>query len=1178
MLRVLLRLLIGLGWVALCAGLPGWAVAATPWGPAQWVWDTPAGGTDSNNDPRYMRYAFDLPAAPTKAEVVVSVDNVYELLVNGEKIGGHTAWAEPKHWDIAKQLHPGKNVVALVAKNDGGSAGAIVWGEITLPDKKTIELASGPKWRVSLEAAQGWNKPEFDDLAWSPAAVLGPSNMPPWNLGGGGGSQGPKDGKAPPSKPFQDADKELADFIVEPDFKVELVAGEPLVVNPVSLALDEKGRIYYGESHTYRWGPQGSPYPKPTNPIVLLDPLPDGKGYQRVVVAEGFDDPVMGLLVRDGKLWATSTNFLYLFDIDDQGHTSNRRTMLLDKEKAWNPFGMFVLEWGPDGMVYMSVGNHNIDIGGPNNRVTSRGGSGIVVRMKPDGSDMERMVQGLRVPYSFEYDPFGQLWLLSNGEGNPNRFVRVIEGVDYHCYSRGNADGAWLAGNHPLAPPCFELPGGANTQLLHYYGAAFPLSWQGNQFLVNWGRHGFPSANHTIYRYVPDERGNIVDMQSWLTSSDPHFRPTAILLAPDGNMLVADWYGSDDENDKTGRIWKVSYVGNEPTGKTESIRPEQWTDLAFAIASLGSAYELRRELAMQALVARGQDAIAPLAKTATGGSPLGSAEALWTLTRIGTPEALAELAAGTENSDWRVRRLALRLMRRFGVPQADAVAAKLAVDSDPAVKLEAALTRSKPADRLHDLVAALNAGAAEDAHLRYEAAWHVAANADDKVFGTLLSSADPNVRLAGLIAIDVALWEKFDSRSFAEQALATALANPGEVDPMLLIKLADMNRSPALVAPLQALIARPGVSTDLAVHAILLLRTLAPAGANNLGDQAGANLLAAMRTGRVPIKTVDDALVMLQLLPIEGPTEFSLQKLGQYLFERNDGVRSAAHATARMFGVKSAPLAPTIWQRLLAKGLAPDEKAELITTLVAIEAQPDAAKWAQLLKSPEPAVVREAVRAWRRFKGNAGLAQLLVDQTPELVKADKSLAGDLAAVLNELKADPAAVVLLGLPPAETDKAVLAKDALAKPASPLSVALGRQVFVRATCVKCHNTTGSEIKIGPPLTGIGRVQKPEYLIESILEPSKIIKTGFETETIQTTGGQVFNGLVREHGDELEIIEADRTTRLPKAEVEERHVQKKSLMPEGIETQLSADELADLLACVVSLKVGGPGDAAK
>ena len=107
---------------------------------------------------------------------------------------------------------------------------------------------------------------------------------------------------------------------------------------------------------------------------------------------------------------------------------------------------MFVLEWGPDGKLYMSVGNHNIDIVGPERSISARGSSGMIMRMNPDGTSMERLVHGLRVPYSFEYDPFGQLWLLSNGEGNPDRFVRVIEGVDYHCYSRPGIGNEWLAG------------------------------------------------------------------------------------------------------------------------------------------------------------------------------------------------------------------------------------------------------------------------------------------------------------------------------------------------------------------------------------------------------------------------------------------------------------------------------------------------------------------------------------------------------------------------------------------------------------------------------------------------------------------------------------------------------------------------------------------------------------
>ena len=615
--------LLTTGWLGVASG----ARAAGPWGAAQWVWDTPAGANGSNDEPRYLRYSFELPAAPAKAEIVVSVDNVYELRVNGQKIGGHGEWSDPKHWDVAKQLRPGKNVVALVARNQGSAAGAIVWGQITLADKKTVELASGPKSRSVAAPIDGWDQADFDDSAWAAAAVLGPSNMGPWNLGGGGGGggQGPKDGGTPPPKDFQDADKELADFIVSPDFKVELMAAEPLVVNPVSLALDEKGRIYYGESHTYRWGPQGSPYPKPTNPVVMLKPLADGKGYERVVVAEGFDDPVMGILVQGGKLWCASTQFLYLFDIDDDGHTSNRQTMLVDKDKPWNPFGMFVLEAGPDGQFYLSIGNHNMDIGGPNNRVTSRGGAGIVVRMKPDGRDLERLVQGLRVPYSFEYDPFGQLWVLSNGEGNPNRFVARDRGSRLpllqppqrrrHLAGRQSSACAPLlraAGRREYAalallrrglpalvarqPVTGEL-GPARVSLGQSHDlplrARHPGQHRRHAKLADQLRPAFPPHRHPAGPRRQYAGGRLVRPRRRKRQDRPHLESQLHRQRTDRQTLGAQCRG---------------VVRSGPGGRR-----------------LGSADHLERERAMQTLAARGPDAISLLAKTAKSSNPLAGA-------------------------------------------------------------------------------------------------------------------------------------------------------------------------------------------------------------------------------------------------------------------------------------------------------------------------------------------------------------------------------------------------------------------------------------------------------------------------------------------------------------------------------------------------------------------------
>ena len=123
------------------------------------------------------------------------------------------------------------------------------------------------------------------------------------------------------------------------------------------------------------------------------------------------------LAIRDGKLWVTANNYLYRYDLADNGKTSNRTTLLTDRNKAWNPFGTFVLEWGPDGLLYMSVGNHAINLQGPDGTLGGRGNSGMVMRMNPDGTKMQRLVTGLRVPYSYEYDPFGQLWVLLLWDG-----------------------------------------------------------------------------------------------------------------------------------------------------------------------------------------------------------------------------------------------------------------------------------------------------------------------------------------------------------------------------------------------------------------------------------------------------------------------------------------------------------------------------------------------------------------------------------------------------------------------------------------------------------------------------------------------------------------------------------------------------------------------------------------
>jgi putative heme-binding domain-containing protein len=87
--------------------------------------------------------------------------------------------------------------------------------------------------------------------------------------------------------------------------------------------------------------------------------------------------------------------------------------------------------------------------------------------------------------------------------------------------------------------------------------------------------------------------------------------------------------------------------------------------------------------------------------------------------------------------------------------------------------------------------------------------------------------------------------------------------------------------------------------------------------------------------------------------------------------------------------------------------------------------------------------------------------------------------------------------------------------------------------------------------------------------VLKPSKVIKTGFETETIITVNGKSHTGLVKEQGNELRVITPDSEVKVPKKDVEQRTVDKLSLMPVGQHRGLSLREFADLIAYLKSLK---------
>jgi putative heme-binding domain-containing protein len=145
----------------------------------------------------------------------------------------------------------------------------------------------------------------------------------------------------------------------------------------------------------------------------------------------------------------------------------------------------------------------------------------------------------------------------------------------------------------------------------------------------------------------------------------------------------------------------------------------------------------------------------------------------------------------------------------------------------------------------------------------------------------------------------------------------------------------------------------------------------------------------------------------------------------------------------------------------------------------------------------------------------------------------------------------------------------------KPYIPGDPRAGHKLFFdaqgKAQCVKCH-TVGSEGgRIGPALDRIASRRSPEFIMESIVQPSKEIAPEYEAVAVATKDGRVITGLrVNETNFSIQLHEENgRFHSFLKRDLEEVKVLKKSLMPENLAEVLTVKELHDLFAYLITLE---------
>lgn len=132
--------------------------------------------------------------------------------------------------------------------------------------------------------------------------------------------------------------------------------------------------------------------------------------------------------------------------------------------------------------------------------------------------------------------------------------------------------------------------------------------------------------------------------------------------------------------------------------------------------------------------------------------------------------------------------------------------------------------------------------------------------------------------------------------------------------------------------------------------------------------------------------------------------------------------------------------------------------------------------------------------------------------------------------------------------------------------------GHVVFrsAKAACSTCHATGYVGGTVGPDLTRVGAIRAERDLLESIIFPSLSFVQGYEPWTVTTKDGDVHVGrLTKNATDEVVLVCANREVRLPREQIAEIQPGKVSIMPSGLEQQLSKQELADLVAFLKSCK---------
>ncbi|MFL5340572.1 MAG: CotH kinase family protein [Gemmataceae bacterium] len=501
---------------------------------------------------------------------------------------------------------------------------------------------------------------------------------------GGGGAFGGNTGPSQPTdeRTFRDS------VTAPPGFDVTLFAAPPRVNYPVALAAGPAGELFVAVDE------QGSVGTRPGGGKVLRCVDRDGDGkVDEVTVFARMDHP-RGLIYQDGNLWVLHASTLSVYHDGGKGVADRSEVLVtgLTSDMVNQRGGDHAtngIRLGLDGWIYIAVGDYGPPQakGKDGSTITMRGG---IARVRPDGTDLEVFVTGLRNPFDIGLDPFMNLFTRDNDDNRAGgwdiRVSHLIQGA-YYGYSQHYA-------NFPdeIMPPLGQFGGGSGVGTLYLQDERWPEKYRNVLFTGDWGRS-------EVYRHELRPHGPTFDLKQEVFLKFP--RPTGMDLDASGRLYIASWRGGEASTyvgPNVGFIARVTPHGLKPTA-FPNLREADLLQLTRILSGPNSVARLhgQRELLRRG---RSTESTAALTRLASAGAPLeGRVAAVFALKQLdGTDShpALLQLAEDPAVREFALRALTDRKKELEGLSAKRFVAAL--ADESPRVRAQALISLARLGD------------------------------------------------------------------------------------------------------------------------------------------------------------------------------------------------------------------------------------------------------------------------------------------------------------------------------------------------------------------------------------------------------------------------------------------------------------------------------------------------